>query len=135
MFQTLSCWSQSQTEHFLILVIEISIPTKFGNIVNIHNRAQLYIKTQIIRKSPSVTTASNPLHHFLHGSPPLTLFRWLAIRLEFVGNLVILFAALFAVIQRNYGESIHLAINAGTVGLSISYALQVGLFFWAGLHY
>ena len=51
--------------------------------------------------------------------------RWLAIRLEFIGNLIILFAALFAVIQRIYGDSIHLPISAGLVGLSISYALQV----------
>ncbi len=52
-------------------------------------------------------------------------FRWLAIRLEFVGNLVILFAALFAVIQRNYADVINLPITGGLVGLSISYALQV----------
>ena len=51
--------------------------------------------------------------------------RWLAIRLEFIGNLIILFAALFAVIQSIYGESLHLPISAGLVGLSISYALQV----------
>lgn len=55
----------------------------------------------------------------------LVLLRWLAIRLEFVGNLIILFAALFAVIQRIYGQSLHLPISAGLVGLSISYALQV----------
>ena len=55
----------------------------------------------------------------------LPIFRWLAIRLEFIGNLIILFAALFAVVQRNYGESIHLPISPGLVGLSISYALQV----------
>lgn len=51
--------------------------------------------------------------------------RWLAIRLEFIGNLIILFAALFAVIQRIYGSSLHLPISGGLVGLSISYALQV----------
>ena len=51
--------------------------------------------------------------------------RWLAIRLEFMGNLIILFAALFVVIQRNYQEEIKIRINAGLVGLSISYALQV----------
>ncbi len=51
--------------------------------------------------------------------------RWLAIRLEFVGNLIILFAALFAVIQRNYADELNVRINAGLVGLSISYALQV----------
>ena len=54
-----------------------------------------------------------------------TCFRWLAIRLEFVGNLIIFFAALFAAIQRNYGNELHLRINPGLVGLSISYALQI----------
>lgn len=39
-------------------------------------------------------------------------------RLELVGNLVILFAALFAVISRD-------SIDSGLVGLSITYALQV----------
>ena len=51
--------------------------------------------------------------------------RWLAVRLEFVGNLIILFAALFAAIQRNYREELGLHISPGLVGLSISYALSV----------
>ena len=42
-----------------------------------------------------------------------------------MGNLIILFAALFAVIQRNYGDELNLRINPGLVGLSISYALQI----------
>ena len=50
------------------------------------------------------------------------LFRWLAVRLEFIGNIIILFAALFAVIERN---SENRGIHPGLVGLSISYALQV----------
>ena len=50
--------------------------------------------------------------------------RWLAIRLEFLGNVIILFAALFAALQRNY-PSVLGHINAGLVGLSISYALQI----------
>jgi len=50
------------------------------------------------------------------------LFRWLAIRLLFIGNTIILFAALFAVIERNTGNH---GIHPGLAGLSISYALQV----------
>ncbi|XP_059046551.1 multidrug resistance-associated protein 1 isoform X3 [Achroia grisella] len=44
--------------------------------------------------------------------------RWLAVRLEMIGNLIIFFAALLAVL---YQES----IKPGLVGLSISYALQI----------
>ncbi|XP_047459450.1 canalicular multispecific organic anion transporter 1 [Mugil cephalus] len=44
--------------------------------------------------------------------------RWLAIRLEFLGNLVVFFSALLAVISRN-------TLNSGLVGVSISYALNV----------
>ena len=51
-------------------------------------------------------------------------FRWLAIRLEFIGNLIILFAAMFAALQRNY-SGIFGRIDPGLVGLSITYALQV----------
>jgi ABC-type multidrug transport system fused ATPase/permease subunit len=44
--------------------------------------------------------------------------RWLALRLELIGNLITVFAALFAVLAKNN-------ISPGLVGLSISYAMNV----------
>ncbi|KAI1703946.1 ABC transporter transmembrane region domain-containing protein [Ditylenchus destructor] len=47
--------------------------------------------------------------------------RWIAIRLEFVGNAIVLFAALFAALSNEWG----LLQSAGLVGLSVSYALSI----------
>jgi len=44
--------------------------------------------------------------------------RWLAIRLNTVGNAIVFFAALFAVIQRE-------TVNGSIAGLSLSYALKI----------
>ncbi|NXJ75097.1 MRP1 protein, partial [Trogon melanurus] len=51
--------------------------------------------------------------------------RWLAVRLEFLGSLMVFFAALFIVLAGN-------AVSSSTVGLSISYALNIiqSLNFW-----
>lgn len=81
---------------------------------------QLYLYAHILLLSPPNATKGGLLRlalSFLH--------RWLAIRLEFIGNLLVLFAALFATIQHNYSEQLNLQINAGLVGLSVSYALMV----------
>lgn len=53
--------------------------------------------------------------------------RWLAVRLEFIGSLVIFCAAMFAALQRNYSGVLG-RINPGLVGLSISYALNVSIY-------
>ncbi|KAM3726825.1 Multidrug resistance-associated protein [Dirofilaria immitis] len=46
--------------------------------------------------------------------------RWLAVRLELVGNLIVFCSALFAVLYRESGS-----VTAGLVGLSVAYALSI----------
>jgi ATP-binding cassette, subfamily C (CFTR/MRP), member 1 len=53
--------------------------------------------------------------------PSITANRWLAIRLEFIGALVILSSAGFGVISVSSGSG----LTEGAVGLAMSYALQI----------
>ena len=52
--------------------------------------------------------------------PPSMLDRWLAVRLEFLGSIIILGAAGLSILTLKSGH-----LSAGLVGLSVSYALQV----------
>ena len=57
-------------------------------------------------------------------SEPVSLIRrWLAVRLEFVGNIITFLSALFAIVAKD-------SISSGLAGLSISYAMQVFHHFW-----
>ena len=53
--------------------------------------------------------------------PSISANRWLALRLEFIGAVVILAAAGFSVISVSNGSK----LSAGMVGLAMSYALQI----------
>lgn len=53
--------------------------------------------------------------------PSINANRWLAVRLEFIGSVIILAAASFAIISVATGSG----LSAGMVGLSMSYALQI----------
>ncbi|KAK3717789.1 ATP-binding cassette glutathione S-conjugate transporter ycf1 [Vermiconidia calcicola] len=53
--------------------------------------------------------------------PSISANRWLAVRLELIGSVIILSAAGFAIISVSTGSG----LSAGLVGLSMSYALQI----------
>ena len=53
--------------------------------------------------------------------PSISANRWLAVRLEFLGSVIILASAGFAIISVATGSG----LSAGLVGLSMSYALQI----------
>jgi hypothetical protein len=55
--------------------------------------------------------------------PSIACNRWLAVRLEFLGSIIIFGAAIFAVVGVLYGDKSY--IDPGLVGLSVSYALSV----------
>ena len=50
--------------------------------------------------------------------PNIAATRWLSIRLEMLGNLIVLFSALFAVIGKD-------SIDAGLVGVTLTYSSQI----------
>ena len=53
-----------------------------------------------------------------HSRGLLVLIRWLGVRLEMIGNLLTLFTAISGVLMRDH-------LSAGTVGLMITYAMQI----------
>ncbi|GAM86695.1 hypothetical protein ANO11243_047140 [Dothideomycetidae sp. 11243] len=53
--------------------------------------------------------------------PSINANRWLAVRLEFIGSIIILAAAGFAIISVTTGSK----LSAGMVGLAMAYALQI----------
>ncbi|NXD28350.1 MRP1 protein, partial [Spelaeornis formosus] len=100
------------------------------------SRSPIYSHISEIFQDSSVIRAHNNQQRFISKSnflvdenqricfPGAVADRWLATNLEFLGNGIILFAALFAAIGRTY-------LSPGTAGFFISYALQItGVLSW-----
>ncbi|KAM9744789.1 multidrug resistance-associated protein 1 isoform 1-T1 [Menidia menidia] len=94
------------------------------------SRSPIYTHFNETLLGTSVIRAFGEQERFIHESdqrvdhnqkayfPSIVANRWLAVRLEFVGNCIVSFASLFAVIARE-------SLSPGIMGLSISYALQL----------
>eukprot|EP00051_Salpingoeca_urceolata_P006609 m.87350 g.87350 ORF g.87350 m.87350 type:complete len:1483 (+) comp14906_c0_seq3:85-4533(+) len=71
------------------------------------------------RQQPFIEDNQDKVDFYLEAwYPNISSNRWLAVRLEFVGNCIIFFAAMFAVIERH-------KLSPSIVGLSVSYAMTV----------
>ncbi|XP_065580663.1 multidrug resistance-associated protein 1-like isoform X3 [Artemia franciscana] len=129
------------TPIFLVMVLPIAVIYYFMQHFYVATSRQLK-RLESITRSPiyshfgetitgvSVIRAYSKEHRFIKESeskvdtnqicyyPSIVANRWLAVRLESVGNLIVLCASLFAVFGRE-------SLNPGLVGLSISYALNI----------
>ncbi|KAJ3073805.1 Multidrug resistance-associated protein 1 [Podochytrium sp. JEL0797] len=70
-------------------------------------------QTRFISKTDTLIDTNNTPYYI-----QVTSARWLGMRLEIIGNLLILFTALFGVVTRN-------TANPAMIGLALSYVLQV----------
>ncbi|XP_055636693.1 multidrug resistance-associated protein 1-like isoform X2 [Toxorhynchites rutilus septentrionalis] len=90
------------------------IYSHFGETINGQSTIRAYSEqTRFTRESEQKIDFNQKVSY-----PTILANRWLALRLEIVGSFVVLFAALFAVLAKG-------SIGPATVGLSISYALQI----------
>nr|XP_020137224.1 multidrug resistance-associated protein 1 isoform X3 [Microcebus murinus] len=87
--------------HFNETLLGVSVIRAFGE------------QERFIRQSDLKVDESQKAYY-----PSIVANRWLAVRLEYVGNCIVLFASLFAVMSRH-------SLSAGLVGLSVSYSLQI----------
>ena len=90
------------------------IYSHFGETISGAPTIRAYGKvTQFIKESEDKVDLNQMCYY-----PTYISSRWLSVRLESVGNLIILFTSLFAVLARG-------TIDAGDVGLALSYSLNV----------
>ncbi|XP_076819731.1 multidrug resistance-associated protein 1-like isoform X1 [Clavelina lepadiformis] len=71
------------------------------------------LQQSFIQQNEAKVDANQKAHY-----PNIVSNRWLSLRLQVVGSLIVLFATIFAVIERG-------TISSGLVGLAVSYAMQI----------
>lgn len=115
--------------YYFVQVLYVSTSRQLKRIESV-SRSPIYSHFQETIQGASTIRAFGRSHQFMLESekkvdtnqvssfPSVMANRWLAIRLEFIGNILTFFAALFAVLGRD-------TISGGLVGLSVSYALSV----------
>ncbi|XP_068237783.1 multidrug resistance-associated protein 1-like isoform X4 [Palaemon carinicauda] len=115
--------------YYFVQVLYVSSSRQLKRLESV-SRSPIYSHFQETIQGASTVRAFNREHQFIKESerrvdenqisyfPNVIANRWLAIRLEFIGNILTFFAALFAVMSRD-------TISSGMVGFSVSYALSV----------
>lgn len=97
--------------------------SSFGEMLNGISTIRAYGRQSFFFKQ-FCTTADNNFRHFFGF---FQASRWLALRLDLVSNVVILFVSLIAVLMVDYGSS----VNQNMLGLALVYALQLmGMLQW-----
>ncbi|KAF5296657.1 hypothetical protein FQR65_LT10197 [Abscondita terminalis] len=89
------------------------IYSHFGETVTGASAIRAYGQTERFILESEAKVDFNQVCYF----PSVIANRWLAVRLEMVGNLIILFSALFSVLSKDQ--------SPGLVGLSVTYSLQI----------
>ena len=90
------------------------IYTHFGETITGGSTIRAYNRAAAFMKENEKRTDMNQMCYY----PSICANRWLSIRLEFIGNLIVMFASLMAVLTRG-------SIDPGVIGLALSYALNV----------
>ncbi|XP_042224815.1 multidrug resistance-associated protein 1-like isoform X3 [Homarus americanus] len=115
--------------YYFVQVLYVSTSRQLKRIESV-SRSPIYSHFQESIQGASTIRAYGKEHQFIQDSeakvdfnlrssnPSVMANRWLAIRLEFIGNIMTFSAAMFAVVGRGN-------ISGGIVGLSVSYALSV----------
>ncbi|PQE32064.1 abc metal ion transporter protein [Rutstroemia sp. NJR-2017a WRK4] len=113
---------------FTLVVISSTTPPFIALIVPLSG-VYYWVQRYYLRTSRELkrldSVSRSPIYaHFqesLGGVGTIRAYRWLAVRLEFLGSIIILSAAAFAIVAVSTGTP----LSPGIVGLAMSYALQI----------